>query len=297
MRRTRAAAVALLSADPIANQIKPAPPLQGRQSGRGPQGIEARSLKSTAHVVVAQVEPPQQKTGSPASKKKRSKAALDPSGFVQKDILSIRNKASRIASQLNGLYLNPKVPLDSASPFQLLVAVILSAQTTDVKVNTVTPALFKLAATSSAMADADLAEVTAIIQPLGLSATKAKHLKGMSKMLVALHGGQVPSSYAELEALPGVGHKTASVIMSHCFGVPAFPVDTHIHRLAERWGLSSGKSVEQTEADLKAVFREELWNKLHLQLIWFGRQHCSARAHNPQACPVCVWAAPNRAKE
>lgn len=128
MRRTRAAAVALLSADPIANQIKPAPPLQGRQSRRGRQGIEARSLKSTAHVVVAQVEPPQQKTGSPASKKKRSKAALDPSGFVQNDILSIRNKASRIASQLDGLYPNPKVPLDSASPFQLLVAVILSAQ-------------------------------------------------------------------------------------------------------------------------------------------------------------------------
>jgi endonuclease-3 len=201
------------------------------------------------------------------------------------------SKATRIAEQLEALYPETPIPLDFTDVYSLLVAVMLSAQTTDKKVNEVTPALFALASTPQEMAAREVSEILAVIKPLGLAPTKAKHLKMLSQQLIERHNGQVPESFQELEALAGVGHKTASVVMSQGFGHPAFPVDTHIHRLAARWGLSSGKSVVQTERDLKALFDESLWNKLHLQIIFFGREHCPARAHDPKTCPICAWAA------
>lgn len=206
--------------------------------------------------------------------------------------LSKAAKAARIAETLESLYPETPVPLDHSDPFTLLVAVMLSAQTTDKKVNEVTPALFALAATPSAMADAEVEDILACIRTLGLAPTKAKNLKALSAQLVELHGGEVPSDEAALEALPGVGHKTASVVRAQAFGVPAFPVDTHIHRLAARWGLSSGRNVQETERDLKRTFPESTWNKLHLQIIFFGREYCKARGHEPTGCPICAWAAP-----
>lgn len=200
------------------------------------------------------------------------------------------SRAERIAQTLAALYPNPPIPLDHRDPFTLLVAVMLSAQCTDKKVNEVTPALFAAAPTPAEMLALGEAEVLRLIRPLGLAPTKAKNLVGMSRLLWERHGGEVPRSFAELEALPGVGHKTASVVMSQAFGVPAFPVDTHIHRLAQRWGLSSGKNVEQTEADLKAIFPPEQWNDLHLRFIFFGREHCPALRHDPAGCPICSWA-------
>lgn len=200
-------------------------------------------------------------------------------------------RAERIARTLDALYPNPPIPLDHRDPFTLLVAVVLSAQCTDKKVNEVTPTLFAAAPTPAAMAALGEAELLRIIRPLGLAPTKAKNLVALSRLLLSRHGGEVPRSFAALEALPGVGHKTASVVMAQAFGVPAFPVDTHIHRLARRWGLSSGKSVEETERDLKALFPPERWNALHLQLIFFGREHCPALRHEPAKCPICAWAA------
>jgi endonuclease III len=203
---------------------------------------------------------------------------------------SLKRKALKIADQLEALYPETPIPLEHSDLYSLLVAVMLSAQTTDKKVNEVTPALFELANTPQEMARREVEELLAIIKPLGLAPTKAKNLKTLSEQLVERHGGEVPRHYEGLEALAGVGHKTASVVMSQGFGEPAFPVDTHIHRLAARWGLSSGKSVEQTERDLKALFPRERWNKLHLQIIFFGREHCPARGHEPSACPICAWA-------
>ncbi|KAF8072837.1 CBR1 [Scenedesmus sp. PABB004] len=200
-------------------------------------------------------------------------------------------KAARIAEQLAGLYPSPPIPLDHGSTFQLLVAVVLSAQTTDKKVNEVTPTLFAAAPDAAAMAALEVAAIQTIIAPIGLAPTKARNLSNLSKLLLERHGGAVPGSFAELEALPGVGHKTASVIMSQAFGHSAFPVDTHIHRLAQRWGLSSGASVEQTEADLKALLPPAAWRDAHLQIIYFGREHCPAQRHDPAACPICSWAA------
>ena len=202
-----------------------------------------------------------------------------------------QEKASRIAEQLQELYPEPPIPLSHVDPYTLLVAVMLSAQTTDVKVNQVTPALFRRAPDAKAMAALEVDEILILIREIGLAPTKAKNLKRMSELLLERHGGEVPRSFEELEALPGVGHKTASVVMSQAFGVPAFPVDTHIHRLAARWGLSNGKSVEQTERDLKALFPRESWNALHLQIIYFGREHCPARGHDLSKCPICGWAA------
>jgi len=199
-------------------------------------------------------------------------------------------KASKIGAQLEALYPETPIPLDHSDHYSLLVAVMLSAQTTDKKVNEVSPALFALADRPELMAQREVAELLSVIKPLGLAPTKAKNLKRLSEQLVERHDGQVPESFEELEALAGVGHKTASVVMSQGFGHPAFPVDTHIHRLAARWGLSSGKSVEQTERDLKALFPAEQWNKLHLQIIFFGREHCPARSHDPERCPICSWA-------
>jgi len=201
-------------------------------------------------------------------------------------------KAARIQAVLDELYPAPAIPLEHTDAYTLLVAVMLSAQTTDVRVNLVTPALFARARTPAAMAQLPLEEIHGLIRTCGLAPAKAKNLQALSRLLVERHGGRVPRSFEELEALPGVGHKTASVVMCQAFGVPAFPVDTHIHRLAQRWGLSDGSSVERTERDLKALFPESAWIKLHLQLILFGREHCPALRHDASACPICSWAAP-----
>jgi endonuclease-3 len=200
-------------------------------------------------------------------------------------------RAARIQAELDRLYPEPPIPLAHDSPFTLLVAVVLSAQTTDARVNLVTPALFARARTPEAMALLPVEEIHGLIRTCGLAPAKAKNLQGLARMLVAEHGGAVPASFEALEALPGVGHKTASVVMSQAFGRPAFPVDTHIHRLAARWRLSDGSSVGRTERDLKRLFAEQHWNRLHLQLIYFGREHCPAQRHVPERCPICQWAA------
>ncbi len=205
-------------------------------------------------------------------------------------------KAKRILTILDELYPTLPIPLDHRDPFTLLVAVLLSAQTTDVKVNQVTPALFAEAPTPAAMAALPEARILERIRTVGLAPTKARNLRRLAQILVEEHGGEVPASFEALEALPGVGHKTASVVMAQAFGVPAFPVDTHIHRLAARWGLSDGSRVEKTEADLKRVFPRERWNDLHLAMIWFGRQYCPARGHDLETCPICSWAATKRRK-
>lgn len=192
---------------------------------------------------------------------------------------------------LDEMYPETPVPLDHRNPFELLIAVLMSAQTTDLKVNEVTPALFEAGPTPAAMAALDVDVIQSLIRYVGLAPTKARNIKRLSEMLLEHHDGNVPDSFEALEALPGVGHKTAGVVMAQAFGVPAFPVDTHIHRLAARWGLSNGTNVERTERDLKAVFPKESWNDLHLQIIFFGREHCPARWHDLSTCPICSWAA------
>lgn len=206
-------------------------------------------------------------------------------------------KAERIRVILNELFPEVPIPLDHRDPFTLLVAVLLSAQTTDARVNLVTPALFARAPTALAMSKLSVEEIHGLIRTCGLAPSKAKNLSGLANMLIEHHGGEVPADLEALEALPGVGHKTASVVMSQAFGVPAFPVDTHIHRLAARWGLSDGSSVVATERDLKAVYAEEHWNKLHLQIIYFGRRYCPALRHDPESCPVCSWAQARSARK
>lgn len=206
-------------------------------------------------------------------------------------------KTLRISAILDELYPSVDIPLEHEDPFTLLVAVVLSAQTTDKLVNEVTPALFARASTPEAMAAMDVQEIRSLIRRIGLADTKAKNLKGLSAILVERHGGLVPQTLTELEELPGVGHKTASVVLNQAFGLPAFPVDTHIHRLAARWGLSSGKSVDRTERDLKRVFPEERWGKAHLQIIYFGRQYCPALYHDLETCRICSWAASQKKKE
>lgn len=198
-----------------------------------------------------------------------------------------KEKAADIARILDELYPETPIPLNHVDPYTLLVAVLLSAQCTDVRVNQVTPILFARADDPVAMSKLATDEIREIIKPCGLSPSKSKAIKGLSEILVNKYQGQVPQTFEELETLPGVGHKTASVVMSQAFGHPAFPVDTHIHRLAWRWGLSDRKNVEKTEADLKKAFPKETWNKLHLQIIFFGRQYCPARGHNPYQCPIC----------
>ncbi len=200
-------------------------------------------------------------------------------------------KAAKIQEILDELHPQVPIPLDHADPYTLLIAVLLSAQCTDQRVNQVTPHLFAAAADAYAMTSLSVEQIRDIIRPCGLSPTKAKNIHALSGMLVAGRQGEVPASMAALEALPGVGHKTASVVMAQAFGVPAFPVDTHIHRLASRWGLSSGKNVVVTEADLKKVYPREAWNRLHLQIIYFGRAHCPALYHDLLTCPICGWAA------
>lgn len=207
------------------------------------------------------------------------------------------DKATRIHQQLVELYPVVPIPLDHTDPFTLLVAVVLSAQTTDKKVNEITPALFARCGTPQEMAVTPVEEVKELIRQIGLAPAKSRNLVKLSQMIVDLHGGEVPRTFEELEALPGVGHKTASVVMAQAFGVPAFPVDTHIHRLAQRWGLTSGKNVETTERDLKKLFPRDDWNDLHLQIIYFGREYCPARHHDLDACPICSWAATKKRKD
>lgn len=201
--------------------------------------------------------------------------------------MSKKEKAAAIADILEELYPVTPIPLDHQDPYTLLVAVLLSAQCTDERVNKVTPGLFERANNPYDMAQVEVEEIKEIIRPCGLAPRKSQAIYDLSHILIEQHEGQVPQNFKDLEALPGVGHKTASVVMSQAFGVPAFPVDTHIHRLAYRWTLSTGKSVEKTEADLKKIFPREKWNKLHLQIIFFGREYCPARGHDPRVCPIC----------
>ncbi len=198
-----------------------------------------------------------------------------------------QQRADHLRTRLAALYPETPVPLDHTDAFTLLVAVLLSAQCTDVRVNQVTPALFKLADNPRDMMRVPVEKIREIIRPCGLSPRKSAAISGLSKILVERHGGEVPADFAALEALPGVGHKTASVVMAQAFGVPAFPVDTHIHRLATRWKLTSGKNVEQTERDLKKLFPRESWNQLHLRIIFYGREHCSARGCDGKSCLLC----------
>ena len=200
-------------------------------------------------------------------------------------------KAERIVEMLEELYPETPVPLDHTNHFELLVAVLMSAQTTDLKVNEVTPALFAKANTPQTMAELPVETILQDIRQVGLAPTKAKNIKRLSELLVEHHDGIIPDSFEALEALPGVGHKTAGVVLAQAFGIPAFPIDTHIHRLGARWGLSNGTTVERTERDLKAIFPKALWNKLHLQIIFFGREYCPARRHDLTQCPICSWAA------
>lgn len=200
-------------------------------------------------------------------------------------------KAARIRGILDELFPEVAVPLEHRDPFTLLVAVILSAQTTDARVNMVTPALFARADTAGKMAKLSVAEIHELIQTCGLAPAKAKAIHAMSRILVEKQGAMVPRTFEELEELPGVGHKTASVVLGQAFGIPAFPVDTHVHRLAERWGLSDGASVEKTERDLKAIFPEETWSRTSIQIILFGRRYCPALRHDMSRCPICSWAA------
>jgi endonuclease-3 len=203
-------------------------------------------------------------------------------------------RAAYVDRRLEELYPEPLVPLRHADAYTLLVAVLLSAQCTDRRVNEVTPRLWAVATTPEAMSRVPVAEIEAIIRPCGLGPQKARAIAGLSRQLLARHGGQVPRTFAELEALPGVGHKTASVVMAQAFGEPAFPVDTHIHRLAWRWGLTEGRSVEQTERDLKQLFPRDRWNKLHLRIIFYGREHCTARGCDGTVCEICRTLFPHR---
>ena len=205
--------------------------------------------------------------------------------------MRIAEKVERVGAVLDELYPETPIPLKHRNVYTFLVAVLLSAQTTDKKVNQVTPTLFDRASTPDQMADLDVEQIQEIIREIGLAPTKARNLKRMAEQWVELHDGEVPQTFEELEELAGVGHKTASVVMVQAFGIPAFPVDTHIHRLAARWGLSNGRNVVQTERDLKRHFPEVEWARRHLQIIYFGREHCPARFHDLTECPICSFAA------
>jgi endonuclease-3 len=255
--------------------------LGGRARGPGQSHLIADTLRGLARRRVAVVDGVVQFAGVAAANTSWTRA----------------QRAAYIDRKLAELYPDPAIPLNHSDPFTLLVAVMLSAHTTDRSVNSVTPELFRVAGTPEEMMRLPVEEIQRIIRPVGLSPTKAKNLSGMARLLVEKHGGQVPRTFEELEALPGVGHKTAGVVMVQAFGVPAFPVDTHIHRLAQRWGLSNGKSVEQTERDLKAAFRQERWNKLHLQFIYYGREHCTARGCGGMTCQICRAVYPDRKRE
>jgi endonuclease-3 len=218
--------------------------------------------------------------------------------FIRGDFSEMlrQERAEHVLRRLQEMYPSPAIPLDHRDAYTLLVAVLLSAQCTDKMVNTVTPDLWALADNPLSMSLQDEAKILEVIRKLGLAPKKAKAIKGLSKMLVEEYGGQVPDQMDQLEKLPGVGHKTASVVMAQAFNQPAFPVDTHIHRLAQRWGLTSGQNVAQTEADLKRLFPRESWNSLHLQIIYYGREHCTARGCDGRTCPLCRELYPKRKK-
>ena len=205
-----------------------------------------------------------------------------------------QERVAFIDKRLQELYPNPPVPLDHSDPYTLLVAVLLSAQCTDERVNLVTPALFALADNPYDMAKESVETIREIIKPCGLSPQKSKAIRGLSEIIINEHGGEVPQDFESLERLPGVGHKTASVVMAQSFGVPSFPVDTHIHRLAQRWGLTRGRNVNETERDLKRVFKKSRWNDLHLQIIFYGREFCSARGCDGRVCEICTTCYPTR---
>lgn len=205
-----------------------------------------------------------------------------------------KERAAYVDKELARLYPDPPIPLDHWNTYSLLVAVLLSAQCTDARVNKTTPALWELADNPKDMSRVSAESIRDVIRPCGLSPRKSVAIKELSGILIDKHGGEVPNNFEDLEALPGVGHKTASVVMSQAFGHPAFPVDTHIHRLAQRWGLTNGKSVEQTERDLKALFPKDRWNTLHLQIIFYGREHCTARGCDGTVCPICQTLYPRR---
>ncbi|MGC6457057.1 MAG: endonuclease III [Akkermansiaceae bacterium] len=205
-----------------------------------------------------------------------------------------KERADYVLHRLEELYPETPVPLDHSNPFTLLVAVLLSAQCTDARVNIVTPALFELADSARKMVKLSVEEIDAIVRPCGLAPRKAKSIRGLSEILLEKHGGEVPADLEALEELPGVGHKTASVVISQAFGEPAFPVDTHIHRLAQRWKLTDGRNVTKTEADLKKLFPRESWNKLHLQIIFYGREYCTARGCDGTTCEICQTLFPRR---
>ena len=198
-----------------------------------------------------------------------------------------QTNAVDIANILEQLYPETPIPLNHKDTYTLLIAVLLSAQCTDERVNKITPILFAKADNPFEMVKLSVEEIKTIIRPCGLSPRKSKAIHELSKIIIEKHQGMVPNSFEYLEELPGVGHKTASVVMAQAFGIPAFPVDTHIHRLAYRWKLTNGKNVDQTEKDLKRLYPKELWNKLHLQIIFFGREYCPARSHKPETCPIC----------
>ncbi len=198
-----------------------------------------------------------------------------------------KERVDFIIAKLEELYPAPEIPLNHKDAYTMLISVLLSAQCTDKRVNLTTPHLFKLADTPQKMVKLSIKQIEDIVRPCGLAPAKSKAIHGLSEILLEKHKGKVPDTFEELEHLPGVGHKTASVIMTQIFGKPAFPVDTHIHRLMHRWKLSNGKSVEQTEKDAKHLFPEKLWNKLHLQIIYFGREYCPARGHIEENCPIC----------
>ncbi len=208
--------------------------------------------------------------------------------------MKLTERIEYIDQKLEELYPDPPVPLDHRNPYTLLIAVLLSAQCTDARVNKITPALFRLASTPRKMAKQTIEGINEIVRPCGLAPRKAKAIHGLSNILLEEHQGEVPQSLEELEKLPGVGHKTASVVMSQAFGVPSFPVDTHIHRLAQRWKLTNGKNVTQTEKDLKRHFSKERWNSLHLQIIYYGREHCPAHACHGLECIICKTSFPER---
>lgn len=216
---------------------------------------------------------------------------LAPTLFMTK-----KERAAYVDLELELRYPNPPIPLDHVDSYTLLIAVLLSAQCTDERVNKVTPDLWKLAGKPETMRLIDVDDIRNVIRPCGLSPRKSQAIRDLSEILVEKHEGQVPESFEELEALPGVGHKTASVVMSQAFGHPSFPVDTHIHRLGQRWGLTSGKNVVQTEADLKRLFPKERWNHLHLQIIYYGREFCTARGCDGTVCPICTTLYPDRKK-
>ena len=205
-----------------------------------------------------------------------------------------KERAAYVSRRLDELYPDPPIPLQHNDSYTLLVAVLLSAQCTDVQVNKTTPVLFSLADEPRAMSKLSVEAIAAAVKPCGLSLRKATAIRDLSRILVEKHDGLVPESFEDLEALPGVGHKTASVVMTQAFGQPAFPVDTHIHRLAQRWGFTNGKSVVKTEADLKALFAKETWHRLHLQIIYYGREHCSARGCDGMMCEICRTCYPDR---